>query len=208
MTTPWTFEMDLLKELFNIGIGRSADTLSRLVDDEVVIHLHDACLMDNAQSVTSLKRAAFTNDTQQLTFHYTLDFDGHKIPSIVVLLASTEQINRLIGRLYQEEPPPAEPDGPSRDVYQTVMDLFVSTCMGSVADLLAVTMQQQRVLFTNHDLSQSGLPCPSNKPCLCLEIHFSMPSAALEGHLHLLFDAAILPDLTQRYQTILNRAEG
>ncbi|MEG3638451.1 hypothetical protein [Magnetococcus sp. PR-3] len=208
MATSWTFELDLLKELFNIGIGRSADTLSRMVDDEVLFQISDAKLLSPEQPATHHTPEELSSFTVQLAFHYQIDFGNHSIPTMVTLLASPERVNRLIARLYGEATNTHELDEPSRDVYRTVMDLFVSTCMGSVSDLLGVTVRQERICFENHDLGAQGLACPASNNCLCLEIAYTMPNIELEGQLHLLFDAALLPDLTERYQTILARAEG
>ena len=123
---------DALKELVNISVGRSADTLSRMVGTEILLSIPDVVLLSNENADTELRQRA-GNDLSLVrqSFSGTLSGDSllvfpeNNSLELVQLILQEDLSAEMLAELEQEV---------LRELGNVLLNSFMGT-LGNTLDL-------------------------------------------------------------------------
>lgn len=117
-------EQDLLLELFNIGVGRAADSLSQMVNQEVVLSVPDVELITIERLSTKLGSQKISCVTQHINGSFDaqslLLFPEEASLQIVRLMLGDQLSDETIAELHQEG-------------FSEVGNIVLNACIGSLS---------------------------------------------------------------------------
>lgn len=124
------FEEDALRELFNVGIGRAAHALSRMVDDEVHLSIPYLSIVPRANAVAMLEERAAHNVAviQQ-------DFEGAFNGSAFLIFPETSSLE-LVHSLIGEQTPMESLTELEQETLLEVGNIILNACLGSFANMM------------------------------------------------------------------------
>lgn len=126
------FEEDALRELFNVGIGRAAHALSRMVDDEVHLSIPYLAIVSRTNAVTMLQERA-SNHVAVIRQDFEGAFDGAAF-LIFPETSSLELVHSLIG----EDSPLESLTELEQETLLEVGNIILNACLGSFANMMGL----------------------------------------------------------------------
>jgi chemotaxis protein CheC len=134
-------EHDILVELFNIGMGKAASSLSSMLKQKILLEIPEIDII----SVDELIRLV---DYKDKTFDIThLDFSG-KINGRSALVLDPESVANLTQSITGEIDPTQ-----SKDIVTEVGNIVVNSLLGSVSNILETSLEYTPPVYINDALS-------------------------------------------------------
>ncbi len=97
-------QLDAIKELFNMGVGKGASILSQMVDSRVHLEVPKVEIFSSSD-IESLKNAIGLDESSSVNMTFSGSFDGN-----VSLLIPPDSAAILVAALTHEEPGPMQLD--------------------------------------------------------------------------------------------------
>ncbi|MBF0125960.1 MAG: chemotaxis protein CheX [Magnetococcales bacterium] len=199
-------EQDALLEVLNLGMGRAADALSRMVDEEVLlsvprlffISLPEACRMIGDDP------AATMSAVRQL-------FSGPFIGSSLLIYPRAKSLE-LIRCLLREEVSLEECQALEQESLTEVGNIILNACLGCLANLmeLEIHCELPEYLQATCDalLGSHTIDAERTEKILLLYVDFLLRDHAVKGEVVLLFDTVAITHLKNELAGILKRYEN
>lgn len=199
-----TDEQETVVELMNIGVGRAASALSRLVQDEVLLSVPkvDFVDMQTAQSTfNQLLPTALAGVTQA--------FDGF-INGKAALIFPEERSLELVRIVVGNEMSATEISELEQDTLAELGNILLNSCLATLANIL------HREIHTALPEAYSGdcnemlkLLCDSDDSMVMLvQIDFSLRQRALQGYLAFIIDLRSAQGFHQALSEYLEKLTG
>ncbi len=177
-------ELDALREVVNVGVGRAAATLSEMVETRVALHAPNVVVIGRAnhEVLQSIGERDHLAAVQQ-------DFDG-VVEGSAMILFPTPSANRLVCLLLGEEVDEEALDCERAATLTEVGNIMINSVMGSIANMTDVDFSFHLPRFKETSLAEIEDSCVSEHSRLILiEVEFNIEEGRIIGNLMLLFKA-------------------
>lgn len=177
-------ELDALREVVNVGVGRAAATLSEMVETRVVLHAPNVVVLEqtNHELLQSIGKQDSLATVQQ-------DFAGVVEGSAMILFPATSA-NRLVCLLLGEEVDEEEWDSERAATLTEVGNIMINSVMGSIANMTDVDFSFHLPRFKETSLAEIEDGCVTEHSRLILiEVEFNIEEGRILGNLMILFKA-------------------
>jgi len=173
-------QLDALAELFNIGIGSAAASLSEMIDESVQLSIPAVhCLpLDNASS-------SLTNDSNSplsaVEQHFSGEFEG----TAFLLFPKGESLE-LVRRLISSDLSLEELSELEEDALKEVGNVILNACFYTISDMLGCRIDgsiPEHIQGSCQEILARGDYDSENKVVLMLSMTFSIPSGDINGEI-------------------------
>ena len=127
-------QLDTIKELFNIGVGRAAQTLSTMLNSFIQLEVPTVEIFVHP-NYSELKKHFNLENVSAVTMDYKSSFSGS-----VFLMIPPESATVLVSALVNEEPGPISLDPVRAGTLCEVGNMIINSLMGSIANVLKETV--------------------------------------------------------------------
>ena len=181
---------DALGEIFNIGVGRAADSLSRIVNDEVLLTAPEVALVPAAEATALLRRSelhAFSLISQ----NFAGPFDAQA--QLIFPEANALEIVRLMVGPHMSIHELSEFE---QEAMCEVGNIILNACMSSLADILRVsfTSTLPRHSFGNTD-ELPVVETRGDRMVLVLQVEMVISQQRIRGHILFLLSLTSMQNL-------------
>lgn len=193
---------DALGEIFNIGVGRAASSLSQIVQDEVLLSAPEVLLVDRneaAQLLLGTEFRHFSTVSQQFSGAFEanamLIFPESNALEIVRLMVGPHMSVAELSEFEQE-------------AMCEIGNIILNACMGSLADLLHIRFDSTLPLHRFGTTQSLQLPGDGDNPLvLILQVDMIISQQRIQGHIIFLLSVSSLSALIDCLNNYL-RAQG
>lgn len=191
-------QIDALAEIFNIGMGQAAASLSGLIDDEVLLsvpHVQVLTVSDAAQQLNATQstmygvrqpfRGALNGDA-------LLIFPGHKSLELVRIVAGRAVPADELGDIEQ-------------DAMTEIGNVMLNACIASLSDLLGNSFELDRTSIDIGDSRSILGTRVQNHLVVFLHIRFELKHSQIEGFVVFVLHTTSLTALREAVDRLLGR---
>ena len=187
-------QRDAITEIFNIGVGRAAQTLSAVLNSHIQLQVPTVEVFTEPD-YSELKKRFNLDQVSAVTMDYDSHFSGS-----VLLVISPESAAILVSTLVDEEPGPVNLDPAREGALCELGNMIINNLMGSIANFLEETVHYSLPEYKEGPF-ESILQEKSNKEgtsvCVAnttmsieeLEVHGNLIVIFKVGHLTKLLDS-------------------
>jgi chemotaxis protein CheC len=168
-------EEDALIEIFNIGIGRSANVLNQLANEPVSIDIPKLHLVRSQEAITKLLKIR-QEPVSAVKQAFSGDFSGQAI-----LLFNQEDGLKLVQRLLQDSVPLDSLSELEQDSLCEIGNIILNACFGTVINFLKADISIEMPEFRQGRINDIYDSAEQNDWSLFLEVRFTLPSESIEG---------------------------
>ncbi len=170
-------QVDTLKELFNVGVGRAAASLNEMLESKVTL------------AVPSMKTFQFKDITEELSkygdktcFAVSQSFSG-AFPGSVLLLMPIESAVKLVAYLTNEEIGSFELDSVKSSTLAEIGNIVINGIMGTLANMLKLQFEYSIPDYAEDTafelLKREGFSYEAG--ILMVNTHFNVSERLVEG---------------------------
>lgn len=197
-------EVDATIELLNNGVGRAADSLSKMLGEEVLITVPEFELVDFEIFERQL-RAFPSQNIKMLVQHFAGEFDG-----VGLWILPDEVTRQLTHKVLSKTQIDPTTEGIEDELFIEVGNILLNACVGQLAELietpLSCQVPQIKPSRTSDLLSviKSEVDQFSQQQTiLMLHVNFSVKSFSLVSIVALVLDELAQEELAQKVKTFL-----
>ncbi|MBF0296480.1 MAG: chemotaxis protein CheX [Magnetococcales bacterium] len=195
-------EQDALLEVLNLGMGQAADSLSRMVGEEVLLSIPriDFLPRDAAFRLIGEDPQADVAAVRQL-------FSG-PLQGSALLIYPHDRSLELIRCLLHAQITPEECRALEQESLTEVGNIILNACLGTLANLMNLELlcdlpqylqgRCDQLLLENTGLSETI-------HLLVLYVHFGFAGNPVRGDVVLMFDATAIPGIKRELAVVLTR---
>ncbi len=193
-------ETDLLTELFNIGIGRAANSLSQLVKQEVKL------TVPNVKFV-SLQEMTNHLGMDELSCGVGQDMQG-AFDAYSLLLFSESGSMEVVRRMLGDELPDDMVAEMQQEAMNEIGNIVLNACIGSVSNSLSSTMDVGIPKFY-HDKAENIIKSSTegeaeNHTILLITIDMILTQSDITGYMVFLLDPSSITKLRDQLKQVLS----
>lgn len=175
-------EIDALKELFNIGLGRAAQSLNRMVSETVELSVPQVSILPSAIAAERL-RAENTGTVSAVSQRFVGDFTGQAI-----LLFSKDRGLLLVRKLLGNTVPLEYLSELEQDSLVEIGNIILNACFGTVINFLKSDIEIEMPMFEQGAVGDILDYSSERDWSLYIEVRFSLPSDDINGFISFLMD--------------------
>ncbi len=195
-------ELDALQEIFNVGVGRAASSLSKLTNEPVsmsvpVIH------------ILSPQRAAEFLDLrhdQNLT-SVSQQFNGSFSGRALLIFPSTNSLE-VVRLMLGSDTPVEQLSEIEQDAMSEVGNIILNACFSIIAEMLDERFKCQLPTFSTGYITDILKPSMSEKQVLILQIRLGLENHKIEGFLAFLLGNESQASLHKAIKLFLSKVEA
>ena len=175
-------EIDALTEIFNIGVGRAADSLNKMVSKTVELTIPIVEILPNNEAKIKLDFSEnFT--ISAVTQKFVGDFNGQAF-----LMFGQESGLNLVRILLGRDIPIEVLSDLEEDSLVEIGNLILNACFGTVINFLKSTIEIEMPEFVQGSIDDIFTEANENDWSLYIKVKFSLPNENIEGHISFLMD--------------------
>jgi chemotaxis protein CheC len=137
-------QLDTIRELFNIGVGRAAHTLSTMLNSFIQLEVPTVEIFSNPD-YSELKKSFNLDQVSTVSMDYESSFSGS-----VFLMIPPESATVLVSALVNEEPGPISLDPVRAGTLCEVGNMIINSLMGSISNVLQETVNYSLPEYTEN----------------------------------------------------------
>ncbi|MFN3237016.1 MAG: hypothetical protein ACE37D_08140 [Pseudomonadales bacterium] len=191
-------EEDALIEIFNIGIGRSANVLNQLANEPVSIDIPKLHLVRSQEAITKLLKIR-QEPVSAVKQAFTGDFSGQAI-----LLFNQEDGLKLVQRLLQDTVPLDSLSELEQDSLCEIANIILNACFGTVINFLKADINIEMPEFRQGLIQDIYDSADQNDWSLFLEVRFTLPSDSIEGSVAIVMGVKSLTVFRESVQALVD----
>ena len=197
-------ETDLLKELFNIGVGNAAASLSAMMGQSIQLTVPEVALLDLKTVLDKLStNPMFCSVTQQMSgefrFASTLLFPESCSLEIVRLMLNADLDEQTLIELRPE-------------AMAEIGNILLNACIGRIALMMDCRFDVGLPSFNLNNaeniIQQTGVEHQSDSRVLMISITMLLKDSEVGGDLLFLFDTSAFNDFHRYLSSMLNDMQG
>lgn len=193
-------QRDALCELFNLGVGRAAHSLSQMVQDEIQLSAPAVELVRANEVINALLGSEF----KELSL-VTMDFEG-PFASKAILLFPERNALLIVSNLLAPDLTPEEVSEFEQEAMCEIGNVILNACMSALADEFGIELHGS---LPEHYFSDSQalklFAEDDRRMVLLLRIQLSMDQQRIHGQLVLLLSIDSLEALREHLEAYLAR---
>jgi chemotaxis protein CheC len=191
---------DAFTEIFNIGVGRAAESLSKLVYDTVKLSVPKLEILASDQLLSQLSDA-FNGDIACIR----QEFGGTASGRAYLLLnaaSGVNLVNALVKEALSEKTQLSETD---KEMLVEVGNIVINSLVGTLANILGIEFdfKQAHCDIVNNDTINQHLNLQKSDYVLYIETLFVVPGRQIGGNLAILLGSDGIASLMQKLDTLL-----
>jgi len=204
MFTLSELQHDALVEIFNIGVGQAARSMSDIVNEEVTMSVPSISFLNRADAASVLgnKDSARVCGVSQ---HYHGAFETEAI-----LMFPEDKSLDIVRLMVGESVPLQELTEMEQEAMSEIGNIILNSCVGTLANLfaqeLAGSLPQYHVGTSEDILSASG--GQADTVVLMLHIDFILEKHQIHGYVAFILDITALHDLQEQVDRYVAKAMG
>ena len=175
-------ELDALKEIFNIGIGRSASALNLLVSEEVQLSIPKVSLISNEEA-----RDRLLKENQGIISAVSQNFQGD-FTGQASLMFSQENGLMLVSKLLGENIPLASLSDLEQDSLVEIGNIILNACFGTMINFLKANIEIELPRFNQGTVHEIYRHVSGGENSLYIEVNFTLPTDNINGYISFLMD--------------------
>lgn len=192
-------EQDTLAELFNIGVGQAAASLSTMTQQEVLLSIPAVTLMSSKELSTKLIgvdhlcsiRQAMTGQVQGQSILLLPDSDSLEV---VRCMLGGEVSSEILAEMQEE-------------ALTEIGNIVLNACIGSIANILELQFEVEAPVFQQRLSSESlsGQSPTGNDMALHLHIDLTLKESAVTGYMVFLMSSLSFNELSKGLRKMLGQ---
>lgn len=175
---------DALTEVFNIGVGEAAASLSVMVGEEILLSVPEVELRTRADLIAELSA-----DIPGRTAAISESFSG-LLSGEAMLLFPERRGLELVRALLHEDTPLEEITPLERDALVEVGNVLLNACLGALGNLLQVSMEIRvpELVVDTVEAILEGSAAQTMTEILFLRVRMTLASSSISGHVAIAMD--------------------
>lgn len=192
---------DALSELFNLGVGRAAHSLSQMVRDEIEL---SAPFVDLIQP-DEVSAVLIGSEFKQLSM-VIIDFDGPFVSKAILLFPERNAL-AILSNMLDPELTPEEVSEFEQEAMCEIGNVILNACMSALADEFGIELHGglPEHYFSDTDALPVFAGGNDEHLILLLQIQLTMRQQLVQGHLVFLLSVGSLQDLRDCLDAYLDR---
>ena len=197
-------EHDALLEIFNIGVGHAAASMSAIVNEEVMMSVPSISFLDRASAAQLL-----SNKDDERICGVSQHYEGAFNTEAILMFPenkSLEIVRLMVGELV----PLQELSEMEQEAMSEIGNIILNSCVGTLADIFQMELQGSLPLYhvgtSAEILSASG--SADDATVLMLHIDFILEKHQIRGYVAFILDLSSLHDLKHQINRYLLRLTG
>ncbi|TFW20988.1 chemotaxis protein CheC [Massilia arenosa] len=197
---------DALLEIFNIGVGHAAASMSDIVREEVRMSVPSISFLNRAQAAALLSSAAAgPSRVCGISQHYEGAFETE-----AVLMFPEDKSLEIVRLMVGEAVPLEELTEMEQEAMSEIGNIILNSCIGTLANIfgqeLTGSLPAYHVGTSEEILTASG--SPADAIVLMLHIDFILERHEIHGYVAFILDMSALSDLQEQVDRYLAKAMG
>jgi chemotaxis protein CheC len=192
-------EQDALTEVFNMGIGRAASALNKMVADEVHLNVPEVIIIPHKQAadyILSRVDGKVTAIRQQVEG----DFSGNAL-----LLFPSRNSLQLVRTLLRDQVPLSSLTELEQEALLEVGNVMLNACFGTITNLLQLKVKISLPVLEQGEVSDVVKLSGGDSWALMLQVHFSLPTQDISGFVSFILDVISMQHLKQSLQRFVGQ---
>ncbi|HYG31845.1 MAG TPA: chemotaxis protein CheC [Methylophilaceae bacterium] len=192
------FEKDALTEIFNIGMGRAAHSLSQMANDEITLAVPSLAVVTYEEAVSILTKTAgdrVCSVTQRLLGEFNAD----------AILIFPENNSLSIVRLMVGDAYPGDLTEMEEEALTEIGNIILNACFGTLINIIGgdfdISLPSARTGACEHILEIEGNK--SGEIVMLLYIDFILKNRTIYGHVAILLEGDSMPNFILKIQEFL-----
>ena len=181
MTTQLSdFQLDALTEIFNIGVGQAASSMSQIVDEEIALSVPKIEIIQGSQQADAIKTAIQSPRICAVS----QDFSG-SIDAKAFLVFPEGKTREIVRRMLGDSVSADELSEMEQEALSEIGNIILNACFSALSDVLQAGFQSSSPAY-HLGLVDEVLPvssAPDEDLMMLLHIDFSMTRARIDGYL-------------------------
>lgn len=200
-------QKDAITEIFNISMGRAADTLSRMVHEPVELTIPEISVSRRTEAASQFRR-----ETEQIVCAVVQRFDGPFSADAVLMFPERKSLE-LVRLFIGEEMPLEQMTDMEQDAMGEIGNIILNSCVGAMANLFHAEFRGglPRVKTGSvADILEISEPGQGSGPdgddmVLILFIEFAIEKRAIDGYVAFMLDLPSAQELEARVDQFIAR---
>lgn len=191
-------EQDALTEIFNIGMGRAAHSLSQMANDEITLAVPSLAVVTYEKAVSILTKTAgdkVCSVTQRLIGDFNAD----------AILIFPEDNSLSIVRLMVGDSYPGDLTEMEEEALTEIGNIILNACFGTLINMIGgdfeISLPSARSGVCEHILEVEG--AKSSEIVMLLYIDFILKNRTIYGHVAILLEGESMPSFVKKIQQFL-----
>ena len=198
-------QRDALGEIFNIGVGRAASSLSQIVNDTVLLSAPEVMLVHREDAAKVLLGSEF-RQFSTVSQHFSGAFDAEAM--LVFPESNALEIVRLMVGPHMSVEELSEFEMPAALAHIWFGNIILNACMSALADLFHLALNGTLPVHRFGDTeSLSFLSGGDSQMVLVLQVDMTISQQRVQGHILFLLSVASMQSLLDCLDTYL-REQG
>jgi chemotaxis protein CheC len=201
MITLTPLQRDALLEIFNIGVGSAANSMSQLINEEIRLSVPklDILLKDHTDALNALIQSRRICAVSQ-------DFTG-PLQARAFLVFPEGKTQEIVRRMLGEMVSADELNTMEEEALSEIGNIILNACISSMSDLLQSDFKSSLPLYhLGTAVDVLALDNTAENPfMLLLHIDFSMPKEKIDGYLIFLLSLQSFSELLKKIDAFLAR---
>jgi chemotaxis protein CheC len=194
---------DALVEIFNIGVGQAARSLSEIVSEEVTMSVPSIRFLNRAEAA-----AMFGKDAQRVC-GVSQHYEGAFTTQAILMFPEDKSLD-LVRLMVGEAVPFTELTEMEQEAMSEIGNIILNSCVGTMANLFDQELRGSLPVYhlgSSEDiLAASG--SKADTAVLMLHIDFSLETHEIHGHVAFILDMGALSDLQAQVDRYLGKIIG
>lgn len=179
-------EVDALTEIFNIGIGRAANSLNLMVSQTVDLTIPEIEILPNKETKQKLD---FDDETEisAVVQRFSGDFQGQAL-----LMFSKGNGLQLVRLLLGNKIPIEDLSELEQDSLVEIGNVILNACFGTVINFLKSSITIEMPEFVQSSIDNVFTYSSEQDWSLYIKVKFALPKENIEGHISFIMDITSL----------------
>jgi chemotaxis protein CheC len=199
-------ENDALIEIFNIGVGQAAASLSAIVNEAVRMSVPSISFIPRAEAARLLGK---TDGVPERICGVSQHFDG-AFETEAILMFPEDKSLEIVRLMVGESVPLKELTDMEQEAMCEIGNIMLNSCVGTLANIFQRELQgslpQYHVGTSDEILTATGSAAGS--VVLMLHIDFLLEKHQIHGYVAFVLDISALHDLKEQINLYIARAMG
>jgi chemotaxis protein CheC len=199
-------ENDALIEIFNIGVGRAAASMSGIVNEEVTMSVPSISFLNRTEAAQLLGKKS--RDSQRIC-GVSQHYDG-AFSTEAILMFPEDKSLEIVLLMVGEAMPLQELTEMEQEAMSEIGNIILNSCVGTLANIfqqeLHGSLPQYHVGTSEEILASSGTL--ADTVVLMLHIDFILARHQIHGYVAFILDVSALHDLKEQIDRYLARMMG
>ena len=199
-------ENDALVEIFNIGVGQAAASMSAIVNEAVRMSVPSISFMNRTEAGRMLgRRDPEPERICGVSQHYAGAFDTDAI-----LMFPEDKSLEIVRLMVGEAVPLKELTEMEQEAMCEIGNIILNSCVGTLANIFQRELQGSLPRYhvgTSDEILTAG-SSPADTVVLMLHIDFLLEKHQIHGYVAFILDITALHDLKEQINLYIARAMG